>query len=244
MSNSALGNDEVHIYFAESESADDRAWQTDGDRLLDADERERWQRFVFAADRGQFLLSHVMLRRVLSRYADVPPQAWRFCKNEFGRPEITGPAAAAGLSFNLSHTRGLVACAVTLGREVGIDVEDLQRGSPVTDLAARYFSSLELAELVGLPQERQQERFFELWTLKEAYLKARGVGLSLGLHRFSMHFSPGQAPTISFAPGLVDDPAAWQFAQFRPAPRHLLAVAVRRLPGVRFRVAIEPFQSD
>ncbi len=239
-----LGNDEVHVYFGESGSAEDRAWQADGDRLLDDDERERWQRFVFAADRRQFLLAHVMLRKVLSRYADVPPQAWRFRKNEFGRPEIAGPVSAAGLSFNLSHTRGLVACAVTLGRPVGIDVEDLQRGSPVMDLAARYFSSFEMAELSGLPAERQSERFFELWTLKEAYLKARGVGLSLGLDRFSMRLAPGQAPTISFAPGLVDDSAAWQFAQFRHGPRHLLAVAARRPPGAQFRVAIERFHDD
>lgn len=236
----ALEN-EVRVHFAEAGFAGRSAWPAEAEALLDDDERERWRRFVFDDDRRQFLLAHAMLRTVLSRYADVPPSAWRFRKNEFGRPEIAVPATAAGLSFNLSHTRGLVACAVTLGRTVGIDVEDLGRPTPTAELAERYFSAFERAELRRLPAERQTERFFELWTLKEAYLKARGVGLSLGLDRCSMHFPLGDPPTISFAPDFIDDPAAWQFAQFRPTPGHMLAVAVCRPPGVPFRIAIEQF---
>jgi 4'-phosphopantetheinyl transferase len=121
-----------------------------------------------------------------------------------------------------------VACAVTVGRDVGVDVEYVHR--PLTHaVPERFFSVQEVRDLRALPQHDQPLVFFDYWTLKESYIKARGLGLALPLAQFTFHRVPGDAPVISFAPELHDDPASWQFAQFWPTSNHRMAVAVRRV---------------
>ena len=139
------------------------------------------------------------------------------------------------LEFNLAHTRGLVACAVALGRDVGVDVEWLGRRGRTLEIAERYFSPSEVRDLRATPGPDRKERFFRYWTLKEAYVKARGEGLRLPLRRFSFHLD-GPAVRVSFESD-SDDPRAWQFLIECPTPSHLLAVAVRRASNdaVRFR---------
>src|SRR4029453_1384894 len=96
--------------------------------LITPDENERMVRFVFERDRRQFLITRALVRTMLSRYAEVAPRDWRFVTNQFGRPEVLDrPAHVPDLRFNLSHTDGLIACAVTVGREVGVDVENITR---------------------------------------------------------------------------------------------------------------------
>lgn len=205
--------------------------------ILSADEMTRYARFFFDRDRHLYLVAWALVRTTLSRYADVPPEMWTFRTNEYGRPEISGPAGAPPLRFNLSHTRGLAACIVAGEIDVGVDVEDRRRFAHGPDIARRYFSAREVTDFEAVPVESQQETFFEYWTLKEAYIKAVGVGISLGLDRFSFDIDRSgapigdaerRAPTISFAPDLDDDPAAWQFAQFEPTPHHAMAAAIRR----------------
>jgi 4'-phosphopantetheinyl transferase len=196
---------------------------------LTADETARCERFWQEADRARFLIARAMVRTMLSHYVAVPPQAWRLRIETHGRPEIDNlPAGAPDLRFNLSHTDGLVACAVTVGRDVGVDVEYVHR--PLThDVAERFFSAQEAADLRALPKDEQPLVFFDYWTLKEAYIKARGLGLTLPLGQFTFHRFAGHAPRISFAPELHDDPRSWQFAQFWPTRDHRMAVAVRRV---------------
>lgn len=205
--------------------------------LLSDDETARYERFWFDRDRQLHLVAWALVRTTLSRYADVSPDAWEFRTNRYGRPEIVGPTGTPALRFNLSHTRGLIACIVATELDVGIDVEDRRRDTQGPEIARRYFSDREVAAFEGLEAERQQLAFFEYWTLKEAYIKAVGVGLSLGLGRFSFdlnHSGPPvgdperRLPTISFSDGLDDDPAAWQFAQWEPTPDHAMAAAIRR----------------
>jgi 4'-phosphopantetheinyl transferase len=198
--------------------------------LLTADDERRAQRFFHQADRARFVIGRALARTMLSRFADVPPQHWHIVIDERGRPLLgERPPAAPDLRFNLSHTDGLIACAVTIGREVGVDVEHI--GRRIThDIPERFFSEREVADLRRLPREEQEIVFFDYWTLKEAYIKARGLGLALPLGQFSFSRRPDAAPTIAFAPELHDDAATWQFAQFWPTARHRMAVAVRR-PG-------------
>src|SRR6185295_18612851 len=120
-------------------------------------------------------------RTTLSHYAAVDPTAWQFARNRRGRPEISGPLGVAPLRFNLSNTAGLIACLVTLGVDVGVDVEDTHRRGETVRIANRFFSASEVAALEALPPERQRQRFFEYWTLKESYIKARGMGLAIPL---------------------------------------------------------------
>ncbi|HVW39529.1 MAG TPA: 4'-phosphopantetheinyl transferase superfamily protein [Pirellulales bacterium] len=231
MSRLTLAPDEVHVWHAAPEQLAQPEWLAHYESLLSGDERERQRRFVRPIDALHYLVAHALVRTALSQYVDVAPQDWRFEANQYGRPQVAAPAAARDLQFNLSHTAGLVACGIAWRREIGVDVEDLQRPELSLNIADRYFSPQETAELKTQPIERQPERFFEYWTLKEAYIKARGVGMSLPLDRFTIGLRAEGAISISFSPPLVDDPASWQFVQFRPTPRHVLSVAVHRLAG-------------
>jgi len=196
--------------------------------LMSPDEHERMARLVFDRDRRRFLLTRALVRTMLSRYAAVPPAEWTFICNVHGRPEILDrPRGVPDLRFNLSHTEGLIACAVTIGREVGVDVEHIQRRL-THDVAGRFFAPREVSDLKSLPEDEQERAFFDYWTLKEAYIKARGFGLALPLADFAFTLAPPGPPQIAFEPALEDDPGTWQFAQDWPTPFHRLALAVRR----------------
>jgi len=211
--------------------------------LLSDDEHERMARLVFDRDRRRFLLTRALVRTMLSRYAAIPPAEWRFIANVHGRPEILDrPAGVPDLRFNISHTEGLIACAVTIGREVGIDVEHVSRRL-THDVAGRFFAPREVSDLHRLPDEEQARVFFDYWTLKEAYIKARGFGLALPLGDFAFTLHPPDPPRISFEPALDDDPETWQFVQDWPTPQHRLGLAVRREGGdlpVRIREVVPP----
>jgi 4'-phosphopantetheinyl transferase len=197
-------------------------------RLLSKDEHERMARLIFDRDRRAFLMTRALVRTMLSRYAPVAPGDWRFIANVHGRPEILDrPPNAPDLRFNISHTDGLIACALTIGREVGVDVEHINRHL-THDVAGRFFSPGEVSDLRSLPADEQPRAFFDYWTLKEAYIKARGFGLALPLGDFAFKLNPPNPPSISFEPTLRDDPASWQFLQDWPTPQHRLALAVRR----------------
>ena len=231
----------VHVDLVHSDSPD--AWaQHQGYRaLLSAEEHDRMARLVFERDRRRFLLTRVLVRTMLSRYAGVPPADWSFIANVHGRPEIVDrPQGVPDLRFNLSHTDGLIACAVTIGREIGVDVEHLGRRL-THDVAKRFVAPNEVSALRELPEDQQQHAFFDYWTLKEAYIKARGLGLALPLADFAFRLAPPAPPQITFERSLEDDAATWQFHQEWPTPLHRLGLAVRRegadLP-VRIRFAV------
>ena len=209
------------------------------DRLLTPDERAKTRRFHFARDRHDCLITRALVRTTLSRYAEVDPAAWRFELNRYGRPHLAAGQCDPDLRFNLSHTRGLIACAVTIGLEVGVDVETMYRTGETVAIADRYFSAAEVNALRALPESRQRERFFEYWTLKESYIKARGMGLALPLDQFSFLLDGGPPIGIAFDPRLEDHPGDWQFDLRRPTPDHVLAVGVRRGPGPDLAIRVE-----
>jgi 4'-phosphopantetheinyl transferase len=227
----APGVHEVHIWYVFTERLTDPVLLAAYQGLLAPEEQARHQRFHFARDRHLFLVARALVRTTLSRYAAVPPEVWGFTPNRYGRPEISAPVGAPPLRFNLSHTSGLVACAVAWDREVGVDVEDVGRPGSHVHLARRFFAPSEAEHVESLSAEHQEERFFDFWTLKEAYIKARGMGLALPLADFAFRLEPAQSVRISFTGTIADDPTTWQFAQFRPSERHKLAVAVRRATG-------------
>src|SRR5262249_22736299 len=145
-----------------------------------------------------------------------------------------------GLHFNLSNTFGLVVNLTAHERDAGVDVEDLERRGQTVAIADRFFSPAEVAALRAAPASMQRARFFDYWTLKEAYIKARRMGLATPLRHFSFSLpsSPGLPIAIAFDPALEDDAAEWQFAQFRPTERHLVSIAIRRGSGPDHGLAI------
>lgn len=218
----------VHVDLLHTDSAEAAAQRDAYLTLMSPDEHERMARLMFERDRQRFLLTRALVRTMLSRYAAVPPAQWQFIANVHGRPEILDrPPGVPDLRFNLSHTDGLIACAVTIGRDVGVDVEHIGRRL-THDVAGRFFAPREVDDLNKLPDAEQRRVFFDYWTLKEAYIKARGFGLALPLGDFAFTLSPPAPPRITFDPSLDDDPATWQFAQDWPTPHHRLGLAVRR----------------
>ena len=198
--------------------------------LLPAAERERAGKFVVEQDRVAFVAAHALLRETLSLYAGVAPGAWEFDINAFGKPALAGALAPPGLRFNLAHTRGLVACATGIGVDVGIDVERLGHGVNPLEIAARNFSPDEFRALQTCRGDEQPARFTELWTLKEAYIKAVGEGLSHPLDTFGFAFAGPSAILATLPAG--QDETAWHFALWAPSAQHRMAVAVRTSPGI------------
>lgn len=222
---------DVHVWLAWTRAVDEAVARERYLALLDDEERARHARFVFARDRHTFLVAHALVRETLSRYADVSPERWRFHTNEYGRPSIAGPTGGERLRFNLSHTEGLAACAVTLDREVGVDVEHLDRRGETVALADRFFAPAEARALRALPVGEQRGRFFAYWTLKEAYIKARGMGLAIPLEQFAFDVDATGVKGLTIDARLGDDATRWRFAQFTVGAHHLAAVAIERGAG-------------
>ncbi len=232
----ALGKQRVDLWLADTGAIDDPELLKAYEQLMNEDERQRHQRFVFAKDRHTHLVTRALVRTVLSRYAPVEPDRWQFEVNAYGRPEIAEPQARYGLKFNLSHTAGLVACVVAIDRQVGVDVECIDKQRATLTIAKSVFAAPELADLRSVSKAQHLERFYAYWTLKEAYIKARGMGLAIPLDKFHFELEASQ-PRIVIQPSLGDDADSWQLAQRRPSPKHRLALAIRR--GSDAELAIE-----
>lgn len=189
---------------------------------LAADERGRAQRFRFQRDRDRFVAARGLLREVLARYLSVEPAALRFACSVTGKPALA--PAEVPLRFNAAHSGDLALFAVTRGQECGVDLEHVRPGFPALEVARRFFSPAEVAALQALPTGERQQAFFCYWTCKEAYLKARGEGLSGRLDRITGWPLPPQgAPT----PFPSDDPAAgWSLLRLIPGPEYVGALVV------------------
>jgi 4'-phosphopantetheinyl transferase len=198
-------------------------------RLLCPSEQARWRRFRVEGARLQYLVGRALVRTSLSHYAAVSEAAWRFDTNDYGCPYISEPATCRNIRFNLSHTDELVACAVRSGGDVGVDVENTGRVVDIGELAPSVFAPVEVTSLARSAPQDQRRDFFSYWTLKEAYIKARGMGISLALDGFWFDLT-GPSPRIHFTDRCPDDPQRWRFYQYRPTNEHMLAVAVSARP--------------
>lgn len=226
--------DEVHVWYRFTEAITEADVQTLS-AALSEDERARARRFVFARDRRDFTAAHVLLRNTLSRYDDVPPGAWIFEAAGGHKPIIAAPRTT--LAFNVSHTHGLVACAVARDTALGVDVESIDRLSSGREIAERFFSPFECRGLDRCEPSGYTTRFIELWTLKESYLKGIGTGLSHPLDNFS--FDLDRPPAITFAAPPDVNTADWQFLLGAPASNYRLAAAVKRTAVTdRYRIVL------
>lgn len=233
MSESLPARHEAHLWVARPADLEASA---EALALMAPDESARQKRFIFPEHRHEFLATRVLVRRVLGRYLGVPPESLRFVQNEHGRPELDAPPSP--LRFNLSNTPGLVVCLVSAHHEVGVDTELRTRAPSILDIASTVFAEAELRELLALSGDARAERAVTLWTLKEAYIKARGMGLAIPLDHFSFQLSPGLPVGIAFDPRLDDDPTSWQFEQIRPTASHLVSVAIRRKNEADLRLVV------
>jgi 4'-phosphopantetheinyl transferase len=203
--------------------------------ILDETERARVARFKFERHRREYLATHALTRVALSHAhsssgESLTPRDWKFSRNKFGKPS---PDPECGLRFNQSNSVELTACLIALpgpvggvAAEVGVDVEALSRAEEIVPLAPRVFSPAERAQLDALPAALRPKRALMLWTLKEAYIKARGMGLSLPLQKISFLFDDdSEAIRFAVEAGVDDDPARWRFCRFDHGG-HGIALAV------------------
>jgi len=217
-----LNRDELHVWLASIEIASQQLSELE--RTLSADEIARAGKFYFERDRRSFIGWRGILRTILATYLETKPSALRFLYNEFGKPHLEGSAEARNLSFNLSHSGVLVVVAVAIDRDVGVDVEFIDDSVPSAEVANRFFSTNEIATLEALPQSLRLAGFFNCWTRKEAYIKARGMGLSIPLDSFDVSSIPGE--TAALVPTENSSGVSnWKIEDLRIDSRYAAAIA-------------------
>ena len=211
-------------------------------RWLSTDELERLQRFTHVEARRQFLVGRALLRGTLSRYTGRDPRALEFRYNSYGKPTLKTPAEPP-LEFSVSHTRGLVVCAVAACGRWGWTWNVQRTVSNPLEFARRFFAAAEAAELASLPAARRKAAFLEFWTLREAFVKARGVGLMTAPADFAFSLSgPGEA-RVSFNNSSEETPENWRFYRFCPVTDYRAALAVARPASERPVITIHPARS-
>jgi len=224
----ALSVGEIHLWLAYYDQIDEQL-DVEYRTLLNDAEALQEPRFYFAKDRKRYLVTRALVRTVLSKYLAVPPREWVFSTNAYGRPEIANTSVSdSQITFNISHTHSLIILGVSQGRALGVDVENVRAREVSIAIADRFFAPAEVTALAAVSPSQQQDRFFEYWTFKESYIKARGMGLSLPLDKFAFHYPHARGVQIEIHPKLADDAARWQFWQFRPTPEYLVAVCAER----------------
>lgn len=195
------------------------------ERHLSAEERQRAARFRFDEHHVAFVAGRGAQREILSRYTGQLPGAIAYLTSTHGKLSLA-PSAAGDVRFNVSNAGGLALVAVTLGREIGVDLEALKPMPDAIDIAKRFFSAPENEVFASVPVSEREVAFFHCWTRKEAYIKAVGEGLSMPLDRFDVDFLPGRPARLLVTRGNPDEATRWKMRELHPGPGYVGAIAV------------------
>jgi 4'-phosphopantetheinyl transferase len=198
---------------------------------LSSDESQRAERLHFPTDKDRFIAAHGCLREILARYLHCESDQLVFSKNHYGKPALRNHKA----EFNLSHSGDLALIAVTQERKVGVDVERIRQGISSQVIARQYFSKSEVAELGTLTSEQREVAFFTCWTRKEAFIKARGMGLSLPLDSFDVSLSPNEPARLRATRPDPQEATRWTLFSLEVDPGYASAIAVEGGQDLEFR---------
>jgi 4'-phosphopantetheinyl transferase len=231
-SDTELHRDEVHVWRVALDQPPDTKAVLLG--TLSEDERARAERFRFERDRAHFVAARGALRCVLGRYLGAAPGALRFNYDAYGKPSLAPEFAGGELEFNLSHSHSLALVAVARGRAVGVDVERVRAEVSGPEIAERFFSPPEFAALRALPAAEQTRAFFDCWTRKEAFVKARGEGLSHPLDEFDVSLAPGEPAALLSVRNDPREAARWSLRALDAGAGYAAALAVE---GVDWRLS-------
>jgi 4'-phosphopantetheinyl transferase len=210
----------VHVWLVRLDN--ERFCTACGDGLLGADERDRAARFKFQRDRTRYLAAHAALRSILAAYLSVAPEELQFSLGAHGKPRLVSIQAKGIIQFNLSHSHNLALIVVAEG-EIGVDIEWMKEDFPVMEVAQRFFTGKEIAALAALPIHLQSEAFYKCWTSKEAFLKAKGTGLSGELDEVEIMLTPEKHVRIR---GTVSN---WSLYELHPSDGYAGALVVEGL---------------
>ncbi len=210
-----IGQGEVQVWMASLDLDD--ATTARLSQLLPPEERARANRFVFDVHRNRFTVMRAVRRVLLARYLGVAPHDIKFVVGPAGKPRVAGELGDE-FDFNESRSEGLAAYALSCGRSIGVDLEKV-RDIPEADQIIRSFASeIEQGSWSTIPSEMRQIAFLRWWTVKEAYLKALGWGLSVPLSSFTISYSPGSPATILDPLKGTDEASNWSVVELAPAP--------------------------
>lgn len=220
---------QVHIYYTRADRISDPELLKQYRHCLCPAEIQKADRYMKPADRRLSLVSRALVRYLIGEVTQQDPKSLRFSTNEHGKPFLVG---LPDIHFNLSHSHGVAVCALCRDTDVGVDVEDVGRRTDFS-IAGRFFSPAEADLVSKAPDAGKRALFFDIWTLKESYIKAVGKGLSIPLDSFSFNANESDIQ-ISFShTGRVNP--AWQFSRWRPEPGKVVAAAVRSESVVVFK---------
>lgn len=223
-----LAADEVHVWSLPLDTSQS-SWASVTE-LLSPDERTRADRFRFETLRNRFIAGRGLVRVILGRYCAVPPESLRFNYGPQGKPELApgagAPRKGGALHFNLAHSEGLAVLAVTQTGPVGVDVEQVRRLPEYKELVSHFFSAREAAGFLRLEREQQPAAFFNLWTRKEALLKATGEGIGHSLNRVEVSFLPGEPARVLSLPNESWAGREWSLVDLAISPAYAAALAL------------------
>ena len=219
-----LADDEVHVWRASLQAP--QAVVQSFRAYLSQEELLRAGRFYFDRDRNGYIVARGLLRTLLGRYLHMEPAELRFRYNAYGKPELDVSSSPRVLHFNVSHSHELALLAFTYDRPLGVDIEFMRPNIEFESLAKHSFSSNEISVLRALPQDAIPQGFYNCWTRKEAYIKARGMGLSLDLHLFDVSLRPGEPATLLASREDPHEVSRWVFQVLHPDPDYAGALAV------------------
>jgi 4'-phosphopantetheinyl transferase len=219
-----LPDNEVHVWRV---NLDIGAQQVKGyHNVLSPDEQSTAVRFYFQKDRDQYIVARGVLRTILSRYLDIAPQEIKFSYGSQGKPALTNSIGMDLVNFNMSHSNNLALVGLTRGRHIGLDLEYIQRDFACEEIAERVFSAQETSVLDSLPDDMKHEGFFNCWTRKEAYIKARGLGLSYPLNQFEVSLIPGEPARLIRVQQDIFETSRWCLRELNLGPKYAGALAV------------------
>lgn len=217
---------EVHVWHCSPDDVQDDEKIEACRSVLSAEELEKYHRFKFDKDRHSYLVTHALLRSALSTYVDIEASQWQFSVGEQGKPKLVLQADVPAFAFNITHTEGLSACAISMHRSVGIDAEYIKRQNNVEAVARRMFAEQELLYLES--NKNRPQFFYYLWTLREAYVKALGAGLSGSAKQFYFDISSDAESAVANVcknngtQDIIDD---WQFNIYQPESEYVISLA-------------------
>jgi 4'-phosphopantetheinyl transferase len=234
----------LHLWTVRTDDLNDGVIASRLAPILSTDEQNEARRFRRPRDQHQFVIARALARLALSRHIPVAAADWRFDRDENRKPLIAAPEISPPVRFSISHTQGLVACLIGLCAEAAVDVEKIEPNQDLALVARQVLSPAEQAALNALSGADWTARFFDYWTLKEAYAKARGLGLGLPLNAIGFELEPDETIRAHFAPGVDDDPSAWVFWRRHLPPQHTISVAAKKDVDREFELVVRSVEFD
>jgi len=217
-----LNENEVHIFYTQINSAKENVPVLK--TFLSGEEKRKVSGYIFEKDRITRIISRGVLRSILSRYLTIKPEDIVILSDEYGKPFLDKKINRQEIRFNLSHSGDFIIYAVTSGKNIGIDVEEITETGSIEDIIEHDFSNHEKTLFGSMPAELKTRAFFSCWTRKEAYIKALGSGLSYPLKKFSVSIDPDEKAVLLYDEN--EKASNWSLREICITREYAAAVAV------------------